>query len=102
MSNSTSSLPFAGRLPYRADITARVLTVESRIDWNVRIGGSAASRFWRASLDNCRCNARVRRLDWRAPLTGNELYLKGLNSGITLSQAVLANAGNIAGHPAIP
>jgi len=31
----------------------------------------------------------------------NELYLNGLNSGITLSQAAFAKAGKTAGKPAI-
>ncbi len=43
-SNSTSSLPFAGRLPYSASTIARVLTVKSTTDWNVRMGGRSASR----------------------------------------------------------
>ncbi len=48
------------------------------------------------------CSARVRSDDWRAPLTGKELYLNGLNSGMTASQAAFAKAGKIAGRPANP
>ena len=48
------------------------------------------------------CRATVRRWDWRAPLTGNELYLNGLNSGTMPSHAALAKAGNIAGSAAKP
>ena len=43
------------------------------------------------------CSAAVRRYDWRAPLTGKELYLNGLNSGRMPSHAALAKAGSSAG-----
>ncbi len=48
------------------------------------------------------CSARVTSDDCRAPLTGNELYLNGLNSGTMPSQAALAKGGKIAGSPANP
>ena len=101
-SNSTSSLPLAGRCAYSEVMIARVLTVKSMTDWKVRIGGSPASRPSRARRAICCCSACVRSQDWRAPLTGNELYLNGLNSGRMPSQAAFANAGKIAGRPATP
>ena len=42
-SNSTSSLPLAGRCAYSEEMIARVLTVKSMTDWKVRIGGASAS-----------------------------------------------------------
>ncbi len=82
--------------------TARVLTVESTTDWNVSTGGSSASRPPATASAICRCSSRVSSDDWRAALTGNELYLKGLNSGTTPSHAALAKAGNTAGQPTTP
>ena len=41
------------------------------------------------------CKTRVNRWVCVAPLTGKELYLKGLNSGTTESHAALAKAGKI-------
>ena len=81
---------------------ARVLTVKSITDWKVRIGGRLSSRFSRASRSICACRATVRRWDCVAPFTGNELYLKGMNSGTTESHAALAKAGKIAGRAAKP
>jgi hypothetical protein len=40
--------------------------------------------------------------DWRAALTGKELYLNGLNSGTISSQADFEKRGNTAGQPATP
>ena len=51
---------------------------------------------------SCACRAVVSRQDCRAPFTGKELYLNGLNSGRIASQAVLAKAGSIAGRAASP
>src|SRR4051812_4840538 len=79
----------------------RVLTVKSTTDWKVRIGGRPASLPPRAWRSICAWSARVSRNDWRAPLIGNELYLKGMNSGTTDSQAARAKGGNTAGQPAI-
>ena len=79
-----------------------MLTVKSIADWKVSTGGSAASRLAAARRRICACSTLVSRCDWRAPLTGNDSYLKGLNSGRTLNQAALAKAGNIAGQPATP
>ena len=76
---------------------ARVLTVKSTTDWKVRIGGRRSSRPSRAARATRSCRATVRRCDWRAPLTGKELYLNGLNSGRMPSHAALAKAGSIAG-----
>ena len=81
MSNSTSSLPLAGRCAYSEVMIARVLTVKSITDWKVRIGGRPASRSPRASRRICSCSACVSCQDWRAPLTGNELYLNGIELG---------------------
>ena len=77
---------------------ARVLTVKSMTDWKVRSGARRSRRFSPARRVICCCSACVRRKDWRAPFTGNELYLNGLNSGNTLSQAAFAKAGKIDGQ----
>ncbi len=102
ISNNTSSEPLGGRFSYSSETIARVLTVKSSTDWNVRTGGSVVNWRSRCSLLICLCSASVRSHDWRAPLTGNELYLNGLNSGRMLSQAAFAKAGNKAGSPANP
>ena len=96
-SKSTISLPLSGRKSYRAVRIAGVLTVKSMTDWKVSTGGSPSSRPVPDSRWICACSASVRRYDWRAPLTGNELYLNGLNSATTLSHAALANGGSSAG-----
>ena len=59
---------------------------------DLRTGGRAFRRPSRACRATCSCRATVRRCDWRAPLTGKELYLNGLNSGSRPSQAALAKA----------
>ena len=102
ISNTTSSLPFAGSWSNRPLTTARVLTVESITDWNASTGGKFASLFSRASRPICSCRAFVSSHDWRAAFTGNELYLYGLYSGEIFSQAALANGGSSAGSPANP
>ena len=81
---------------------ARVLTVKSTTDWNVSTGASRSSRPARASSVICRWSVRATSDDCRAPLTGNELYLNGLNSGTMPSHAAFANAGNTAGQPNTP
>ena len=79
-----------------------MLTVKSTTDWKVSTGGRLPSWPARARRWIWVCSASVSRYDWRAPLTGNELYLNGLNSGTMLSQAALANGGSTAGRPARP
>src|ERR1700730_962618 len=101
-SNSNNSLPFAGRCAYRADTIADVLTVKSISDWKVRIGGNWSNLPWLAYRALRLCGAGERAWARRPPLTGNELYLNGLNSGTMPSHAALANAGKIAGPPARP
>ena len=58
-----------------------MLTVKSTTDWKVSIGGRRSSLPSRPARAMRSCSATVRRCDWRAPLTGKELYLNGLNSG---------------------
>ena len=81
---------------------ARVLTVKSTTDWNVSTGASRSSRPARALSAICCWSVRATSDDCRAPLTGNELYLNGLNSGTMPSHAAFANAGNTAGQPNTP
>ena len=81
---------------------ARVLTVKSTTDWNVSTGARSFSRPARAASLICPCSVRATSDDCRAALTGNELYLNGLNSGTMPSHAAFANAGNTAGQPNTP
>ncbi len=83
-------------------MTALALTVASITDWKVITGGNSPSLPSRASWTILLCRASVSRNDCRAALTGNELYLNGLNSGRTFSQAALAKAGKIAGRAGEP
>jgi len=76
--------------------------VKSTADWKVSTGGNAASRPAAARRAICAWSTVVSRCVWRAPLIGNDSYLKGLNSGRTLSHAALAKAGKTAGQPATP
>ena len=79
-----------------------MLTVKSTTDWKVRMGASSPSLPSPAYWEICCCSLRATSDDCRAPLTGNELYLNGLNSGTMPSHAAFANAGNTAGQPKIP
>ena len=78
---------------------ARVLTVKSITDWKVRIGARLPSRLSRARRLICSCNARLSWKDWRAPLTGKELYLNGMNSGSDAQPGGLGE-GREEGRPA--
>src|SRR6185312_3987559 len=64
--------------------------------------GNCARRPSRSAAAISSRSATVRRCDWRAPLTGKELYLNGLNSGRMPSHAALAKAGSNAGSAANP
>ena len=82
---------------------ARVLTVKSTTDWKVRTGGRRSEACRRARHARCGPAAPPSGgSDWRAPLTGKELYLNGLNSGRMPSHAALAKAGSSAGSAAMP
>src|SRR5262245_21310742 len=66
------------------------------------MGGNASSAPAVALRAIRSCSPRETSDDCRAALTGNELYLNGLYSGVISSHAVLAKDGKIAGQPSTP
>ena len=75
--------------------------VDHRLEREDRAAARPGGRRARSRRSAAAARARSATTGARA-LTGNELYLNGLNSGTTPSHAALANAGNIAGQPTTP